>query len=70
NSYLKTDDVEIIAGNKIEIPGWDEAFSAMNESMIAVFFIPSGMAYGKKGKGVIPPDSDLIYLIQLNDILN
>lgn len=70
NSYLKTDDVEIIAGNRIEIPGWDEALSVMNESMIAVFFISSGMAYGKKGKGVIPPDSDLIYLIQLNDILN
>lgn len=70
NSYLKTDDVEIIAGNKVEIQGWDEALSVMNESMIAVFFIPSVMAYGKDGKGAIPPDSDLIYLIQLNDILN
>jgi FKBP-type peptidyl-prolyl cis-trans isomerase len=69
NSYLKVDDVEAIAGNKVEIAGWDEALSVMNENMIAVFFIPSEMGYGQKGKGVVPPDSDLIYLIQLNSIL-
>ncbi len=70
NSFLKTQDVEIITGKKFEISGWDEALSVMNKSMVAVFFIPSEMAYGKKGKsGVVPPNSDLIYLIQLNDIL-
>ena len=71
NSYIKTDDVEVITGNKVEIPGWDDALSVMNKGMMAVFFIPAEMAYREKGKpGVVPPNTDLIYLIQLNDILN
>ena len=71
NSYSKPYNVEILLGAKQEIEGWDEAVSVMNKNMIAVFFIPAGMAYGEQGKnGVIPPNTDLIYLIELNDILN
>jgi len=48
------------------IKGWDELVSAMSlgESISAT--IPSDLAYGSRGAGgVIPPNSDLIFEIEL-----
>ena len=48
------------------IKGWDELVSAMSlgESISAT--IPSDLAYGARGAGgVIPPNSDLIFEIEL-----
>jgi FKBP-type peptidyl-prolyl cis-trans isomerase FklB len=70
NSYLKTQDVEIVVGEKMEIAAWDDALSVMNKDMVAVFFIPSEKAYGKAGKpGVVQPNTDLIYLMKVNKII-
>ena len=51
------------------IKGWQEALSLMNEGSTYRIFIPAKLAYGEIGSGDhIPPNSTLIFDIQLIDI--
>lgn len=53
------------------IPGWAEGVKLMREGGIAVFYLPSQIAYGKEGAGsTIPPDTPLIYEVQLIKVEN
>jgi peptidylprolyl isomerase len=48
------------------IQGWDEGVTQLKEGEKALLFIPSYMAYGERGAGgVIPPNSDLIFEVEL-----
>jgi FKBP-type peptidyl-prolyl cis-trans isomerase len=49
------------------IPGWVEALQMMHEGDKWRLVIPSGLAYGKDGagNGVIPPDSTLVFEVEL-----
>ncbi|MCH5238612.1 MAG: FKBP-type peptidyl-prolyl cis-trans isomerase [Muribaculaceae bacterium] len=47
------------------IPGWTEGLQYMQEGGIAVFYIPSNLAYGSRNLPGIPADSDLIFWVQL-----
>lgn len=48
------------------IPGWTEGLQLMKEGGVTTFYIPSELAYGSQGApGAIPPDSPLIFDVQL-----
>jgi peptidyl-prolyl cis-trans isomerase A (cyclophilin A) len=52
------------------IPGFKEGLQLMKVGDKAMVFIPSNLAYGTKGSGnVIPPNSDLIFEIELVEIV-
>ncbi len=52
------------------IPGFKEGMQQLNVGDKAVIYIPSHLAYGPAGSGgVIPPDADLIFVIELVDIV-
>jgi FKBP-type peptidyl-prolyl cis-trans isomerase FkpA len=52
------------------IKGWDQGVVGMKVGGKRTLIIPSDMAYGKRGAGggSIPPDSDLIFDVELLDI--
>ena len=51
------------------IPGFREALLTMKVGDKIRVFIPSALAYGEKGaRNVIPPNSDLIFDIEITDI--
>jgi len=52
------------------IPGWTEMLQLMDEGEEVVVWIPSDLAYGKRGKGPIGPDEDLVFHVKLLDILS
>ena len=51
------------------IQGWDEGVMLMKVGEKRRLFIPSKLAYGVHGAGgVIPPDADLIFDVELFDV--
>lgn len=66
SSYQRDQPIEFSIGVGQVIPGWDEGISLLNEGSSAKFVIPSDLAYGSQGAGgVIPPDSTLIFEVEL-----
>ncbi|KAL4902805.1 hypothetical protein BDW74DRAFT_57669 [Aspergillus multicolor] len=62
---LKT---EIGVGNVI--PGWDEGVQQMTEGEKAILTISSDYGYGQSGfPGLIPPDSGLVFEVELKKII-
>ncbi len=55
--------------NREVIRGWDIAFQQFNEGTTATILLPSEIAYGERGSGRIPGGSDLMFYVELEEIL-
>ena len=47
------------------IPGWMEALPLMRPGDVWMLYVPSRLGYGDKGQGPIPPNSPLVFKIEL-----
>jgi len=63
NSYRRGQPVTFQA-NAV-IPGWVEALQLMKEGSKWQLFIPPALAYGERGMGPVPPNSTLIFEVEL-----
>lgn len=59
---------EFVLGQHMVIEGWDEGIAQLNKGTVANLYIPSSMAYGPNGNSGIPPNSVLIFNVELIDI--
>ena len=50
------------------ISGWEEGIEVLNKGASAAFLIPSAKGYGVTGQGPIPPNTPLIFIIEVLDI--
>ncbi|MDX9974633.1 MAG: FKBP-type peptidyl-prolyl cis-trans isomerase [FCB group bacterium] len=51
------------------IPGWTEALQLMKEGGKMEVFVPSKLAYGPRGQQGIPPNSTLIFEVELLEVM-
>lgn len=65
NSFSRGQPINFPLGQRAVIPGWDEGIDLMQVGDKTVLFIPSNLAYGSRGKGSIPPDTELIFYVEL-----
>ena len=52
------------------IKGWDEAIALMSKGEKRTLIIPPDLGYGSQDKGRIPPNSTLIFEVELVDFYN
>jgi len=50
------------------IKGWEEGIEVMSKGGIAAFLVPSAKGYGTAGAGSIPPNTPLIFIIEVIEI--
>ena len=50
------------------IKGWDQAFATMKVGDRATITIPPELGYGSRGQGPIPPNSTLIFDVELLEV--
>ena len=65
SSYDRDEPIEFPLGTGRVIKGWDEGIAALRKGTKAWLYIPSKIAYGDTGKGLIPPKSTLIFQIEV-----
>ena len=71
SSFKRNEPIEFTLGIGQVIKGWDEGLSLLSEGDKARFIIPSDLAYGEAGAGgVIPPNANLIFDVELVSVAN
>lgn len=66
NSFQRGTPINFTLGAGEVIPGWDQGIARLKAGDKAVLFIPSDLGYGPSGNGaVIPPNSELVFYIEL-----
>lgn len=69
DSYTNMVPLSFTVGSQSLIEGWSEGATLLGLGGKAVLFIPPNLAYGTQGKGdIIPPNSSLIFYIELIDL--
>ena len=50
------------------IAGWQIILTKIKEGTVVTVYIPSGLAYGTRGSGSIPPNTNLIFDLELTEV--
>lgn len=71
SSYDRGAPLRFNVGIGMVIKGWDQCLLQMSKGQKVRVYIPYQLAYGERGSsGAIPPFADLVFEIELVDILN
>lgn len=65
NSFAIGDPVEILIGERKIVPGLEEFFRYTNNGTKAVAFIKPELAYGENSKDPVPPNSEVMFYVEI-----
>jgi peptidylprolyl isomerase len=68
SSYDRGETFSFKVGAGVVIRGWDEGLLGMKVGGQRILVIPGSMAYGNMQVGVIPPNSPLVFAVELLEI--
>lgn len=68
SSVERDEPFTFVVGVKQVIPGWDEGIQLLKKGSKARFIIPPALAYGTRDLGKIPPNSTLIFDVEVLDV--
>jgi FKBP-type peptidyl-prolyl cis-trans isomerase len=68
SSVERDEPFTFVAGVGQVIPGWDEGVQLMKKGSKAKFIVPANLAYGDRDLGKIPPNSTLIFDVEVLDV--
>lgn len=68
SSVERDEPFTFVAGVGQVIPGWDEGVQLMKKGSKARFIVPANLAYGDRDLGKIPPNSTLIFDVEVLDV--
>ena len=67
-SYKRGEPISFPLGQGMVIQGWEEGIGLMRKGATAKLLIPSTLGYGERESGPIPPNSVLIFDVELVDV--
>jgi FKBP-type peptidyl-prolyl cis-trans isomerase len=68
SSFRRDQPLTFVVGKHMVIAGWDEGLQLLKKGAKARLIIPPALAYGDRDMGVIPPNSTLIFDIQVDSV--
>lgn len=68
SSVERDEPFTLVAGIGQVIPGWDEGLLLLKKGSKARFIIPPALAYGARDLGKIPPNSTLVFDVEVIDV--
>lgn len=63
-----TDPFKLVVGTGMAIPGWDEGIALFGKGGKGKIYIPASLGYGPQGSGPIPPNSNLVFEVEIIDV--
>jgi len=68
NSYTQGGPIRAILGRGQLLDGWEEGVLLMSEGSTIRMLLPPELAFGSEGYGMIPPDSQILMVVELVSI--
>jgi len=68
SSRARHEPIEIPLGMDVVIDGWDEGIVGMRVGELRRLVIPPELGYGRQGSGAVPPNTPIVFQIELMGI--
>jgi peptidylprolyl isomerase len=65
SSFERGEPIAFQLGTGQVIRGWDEGIALLKEGSKAVLVVNPDLGYGPSGRGPIPPNTDMIFYVEL-----
>jgi peptidylprolyl isomerase len=69
SSYERGKPFQCVIGSRRVIQGWDQGLMGMRVGGKRKLWVPAHLGYGERQVGLIPPNSNLIFEIELLEVL-